>query len=649
MKLNQNQIISHWYSSPSSPVYTKGFRLPPSATKSNISAYLNLFRKFNNRITIHRDLFVIIYGLNAHFMGGVEDDEPPSKRVKASFREPKGLSNGSFLKEPASCSLMARPLASQGDDEIIGSQGIKKVEFVRIIADALYSLGYSKTGACLEEESGITFHSPTVSTFIQQILDGDWDGSLASLHKMGIVDESIIKSASFIILQQKFFELLDHEKLMEALKTLRTEISPLSINSNRVRELSFFILCPKSRITDGISGQQMVKPKARSELLEELRRMFPPTVMIPDRRLLQLVEQALDLQREACLFHNSDVGETSLFTDHHCGRDQIPSQTVQILLEHQDEVWYLQFSQNGKYLASSSSDNSAIIWEVDLDGKVSFKHRLIGHQKPVSSISWSPDDHQILTCGVEEVVRRWDVSSGECVHVYEKGLLGLISCSWSPDGKCVFSGLTDKSIIIWDLDGKEIECLKGQKTIKISDLQITSDGKLIITICKETMILLTDRESKSERCIEEEQMIVSFTLSKDNKYLLVSLVNEELHLWSIEGHIRLVAKFKGHKRSRFIVRACFGGLEQAFIASGSEDSQVYIWHRGSGELIETLGGHSGAVNCISWNPMNPHMLASASDDRSIRIWGLKQLSAKQKGKAKLAFNNGNHYCNGATI
>ncbi|KAF5770375.1 putative transcription factor WD40-like family [Helianthus annuus] len=112
----------------------------------------------------------------------------------------------------------------------------------------------------------------------------------------------------------------------------------------------------------------------------------------------QLVEQALDLQREACVFHNSDVGETSLFTNHHCGRDQIPSQTIQ------DEVWYLQFSQNGKYLASSSSDNSAIIWEVGLDGKVSLK------QKPVSSIAWSPEDDQILTCGIEEVVRRWDVN-----------------------------------------------------------------------------------------------------------------------------------------------------------------------------------------------------------------------------------------------
>ena len=38
----------------------------------------------------------------------------------------------------------------------------------------------------------------------------------------------------------------------------------------------------------------------------------------------------------------------------------------QILQAHRDEVWFLQFSHNGKYLASSSSDRLAIIWEVTL-------------------------------------------------------------------------------------------------------------------------------------------------------------------------------------------------------------------------------------------------------------------------------------------
>ncbi|KAF2290682.1 hypothetical protein GH714_014986 [Hevea brasiliensis] len=512
-------------------------------------------------------------------MGGVEDDEPASKRMKLASGELRGLSNGSSLAETtveSSRDLMARPLQSEGDEEVVGSKGvIKRVEFVRIIAKALYSLGYKKSSAHLEEESGIPLQSSAVNLFMQQILDGSWDESVATLHDIGLKDEDIVKSASFLILEQKFFELLDGERIMDALKTLRTEIAPLCVNNGRIRELSSCIVSPSLCASVGSSNQDNAKMKSRSKLLEELQKLLPPTVIIPERRLEYLVEQALTLQRDACIFHNSMDKEMSLYTDHHCGRDQIPSRTLQILEAHSDEVWFLQFSHNGKYLASSSSDQSAIIWEVDTNG-VSLKHRLCGHQKHVSSVSWSPDDHQLLTCGMEEAIRRWDVSSGECLHVYDKAGLGLISCGWFPNGKWILSGINDKSICMWDLNGKELECWKGQRTMKISDLEITSDGKQILSMCRETAILLHDREAKIERVIEEDQTITSFSLSRDDRFLLVNLLNQEIHLWNIEGGIKLVAKYKGHKRARFVIRSCFGGLEQAFIASGSEDSQVWI-------------------------------------------------------------------------
>lgn len=194
----------------------------------------------------------------------------------------------------------------------------------------------------------------------------------------------------------------------------------------------------------------------------------------------------------------------------------------------------------------------------------------------MSSVSWSPNDQQLLTCGVEEAVRRWDVSSGQCLRVYEKPGLGCVSCGWFPDGKWIFSGITDKSICMWELDGKELECWKGQRTLKISDLEITSDGKQVISTCKETAILLLDRVAKVERLIEEDQTITSFSLSRDNRFLLVNLLNQEIHLWNIQGDIKLIAKYKGHKRTRFVIRSCFGGIDQAFIASGSEDSQVKL-------------------------------------------------------------------------
>ncbi|KAI4381215.1 hypothetical protein MLD38_007310 [Melastoma candidum] len=556
-------------------------------------------------------------------MGGVEDDnEPASKRIKISSGVLRGLSNGSSCIEPISVSsidLMARPLPSEGGEEILGSKGvIKRHEFVRIIAEALYSLGYEKSGARLEDESGINLHSSLVSEFMQQILNGQWDECVVTLQKIGITDDSVVKSASLLILEQKFFELLDQEKIMDALKTLRTEITPLQIKHNRIRALASCIISPCLSVPLGLpsrNSSDIARAKSRTKLLEELQKLLPAAVMIPERRLEHLVEQALALQCTACTFHNSVDKEMSLYTDHQCGKDQIPSQTLQILQAHTNEVWFLQFSHSGRHLASSSSDRTAIIWEADEKGSFSLKHQLTGHQKPVCSVSWSRDDRQLLTCGVEETVRRWNVSTGECLHVYEK------------------TG-----------HGREFDCWKGQRTLKISDLEITNDGRQIISICKETGILLLDWETRAEKVIEESQTITSFSLSEDSRFLLINLLNQEIHLWSIQGEYKLITKYKGHKRTRFVIRSCFGGLDQAFIASGSEDSQVYVWHKSTGDLIGVLPGHSGAVNCVSWNPKNHHMLASASDDRTIRIWGLNNLSTRHKN----SHSNGNHSCNGGT-
>uniref|UniRef100_A0A7N0RIW5 CTLH domain-containing protein n=1 Tax=Kalanchoe fedtschenkoi TaxID=63787 RepID=A0A7N0RIW5_KALFE len=551
-------------------------------------------------------------------MGGGDEDEPPSKRKKSSSGELVGLSNGSSHTESVFGSLgetMARPLQSQGDEDMVGSKGvIKRVEYVRIIAKALYSLGYKKSGALLEEESGIPLHSSLINLFMEQILEGNWDESVKTLHKFGMLDENIIKSASSLILEQKYFELLDTENVMEAVKTLRTYIAPLCIDNSRLRELSSCILTsPSNGLPNGIPSLISNRKKSRSKLLEDLQKLLPATLMIPERRLENLVEQALSLQRDACRFHNSSDQEMSLYVDHHCGKDQIPSHTLQILKDHEDEVWCLQFSHNGKYLASSSKDLSAIIWQVNGHSQVSLKHKLSGHQKSVSFVAWSPNDGQLLTCGVEGTVRCWDVE-------------------------------TDKSIIVWDLNGKEVDVLKGKRTLLISDLEVSSDGKLIISMCRENMILLYNMETKAEEFLEETHTIVSFSLSLDDKFLLVNLCNQEMHLWNLKGDVKVVAMYEGYKRTRLLIRSCLGGLEQGFIASGSEDSQVYIWQRDSMELIEVLPGHSGAVNCVSWNPSNPHMLASASDDRTIRIWGLNAQIKKQKGSNW----HGNHYCNGST-
>ncbi|KAF3784909.1 WD repeat-containing protein 26 [Nymphaea thermarum] len=576
-------------------------------------------------------------------MGGVEDNEPPLKRVRSSPEELRCVSKNSSLIEPIGSfgDTMAKSLPYVRN-ETVGSMGvIKKVEFVRIITKALYTMGYEKSGALLEEESGIPLHSPTVSLFMQQVLDGNWDESVTTLGKIGQLEDSVFKSATFLVFEQKFFELLENGDVLDALKTLRMEIAPLCIKKDRVHELAGCIISPSLCNELVLGNKGLLHRSTRFRLLEELQKLLPPAVMVPERRLEYLVEQALTVQRESCIFHNSVDSALSLYTDHQCGRDQIPTKTIQVLQKHCDEVWFLQFSHNGKYLATASQDCTTMIWKINNHSEVSLRHVLAGHRKPVSFVSWSPDDHQLLTCGIEEVVRCWDIESGNCLQIYEKSGLGLVSCGWFPGGTKLFTGVNDKSICVWDLDGMEVDWWKGQRAVKMSDMVFMNEGT-IISMNKETSILLQNRETKAERVILEDNSITSFSVSKDERYILVNLSNQEIHLWSIKDDPRLMAKYKGHKRTRLDIRSCFGGSEESFVASGSEDSLVYIWHRGTGKLLEKLPGHSGAVNSVSWNPVNPHMFASASDDWTVRVWGLSDSDLRLVNGCS---SNG-HLCNG---
>lgn len=55
------------------------------------------------------------------------------------------------------------------------------------------------------------------------------------------------------------------------------------------------------------------------------------------------------------------------------------------------------------------------------------------------------------------------------------------------------------------------------------------------------------------------------------------------------------------------------------MAAGSDDGNIFIWERASGNLVRVLRGDSSIVNCIQWNPATPTM-ATSGIENVIRIW-----------------------------
>ncbi|KAF6159463.1 hypothetical protein GIB67_032234 [Kingdonia uniflora] len=121
------------------------------------------------------------------------------------------------------------------------------------------------------------------------------------------------------------------------------EIAPICSNKSRLHKLVACIVSPQQCLLLGFSSQDSLSAEPRSKLLDKVQKFLPPTVMIPERRLEHLVEQALTVQREACVFHNSLDSSISLYLDHRCGKYHIPSKTLQARKPHtiakQRERW----------------------------------------------------------------------------------------------------------------------------------------------------------------------------------------------------------------------------------------------------------------------------------------------------------------------
>ncbi|MGH0125334.1 UNVERIFIED_CONTAM: hypothetical protein FKN15_041978, partial [Acipenser sinensis] len=493
----------------------------------------------------------------------------------------------------------------------------------------------------------------------------------------------------FLLLQQKYLEYLEDGKVLEALQVLRGELTPLKYNTDRIHLLSGYLMCSHAEDLRAKAEWEGKGTASRSKLLDKLQTYLPPSVMLPPRRLQTLLRQAVELQRDRCLYHNTkldgSLDSVSLLIDHVCSRKQFPCYTQQILTEHCNEVWFCKFSNDGTKLATGSKDTTVIIWQVDtethqlkllktLEGhaygvsylawspddnyliacgpddcselwlwNVQETHQLKllktleGHAYGVSYLAWSPDDNYLIACGPDDCSELWlwNVQTGELrTKMSQSHEDSLTSVAWNPDGKRFVTGGQRGQFYQCDLDGNLLDSWEG---VRVQCLWCLSDGKTVLASDTHQRIRGYNFEDLTDRnIVQEDHPIMSFTVSKNGRLALLNVATQGVHLWDLQDRV-LVRKYQGVTQGFYTIHSCFGGHNEDFIASGSEDHKLYIWHKRSELPIAELTGHTRTVNCVSWNPQVPGMMASASDDGTVRIWGPAPFADSQDFEG----NNGN--------
>ncbi|MBD2356212.1 hypothetical protein H6G41_16525 [Tolypothrix sp. FACHB-123] len=274
---------------------------------------------------------------------------------------------------------------------------------------------------------------------------------------------------------------------------------------------------------------------------------------------------------------------------------------------YQDLVYSVQFSLDGKYLVTVEGYSTVRLW--DISGKELAQLR--GHQGGVYSVQFSPNGKYLVTAGGDGTARLWDISGKELVQLRgHQG--GVYSVQFSPNGKYLATVGKDGVARLWDISGKELAQLRGHQG-GVYSVQFSPDGKYLATAGGDGTARLWDTSGKEFVQLRGEINSVQF--SPDGKYLATLGDNSKVKFWDISG--KELAQFPGHEGKVTSVKFSPDGK---YLATAGEDGTARLWDI-SGKELAQLHGHESGFLSMKFSP-DGQRLATGEVGGMARLWDI---------------------------
>ena len=86
----------------------------------------------------------------------------------------------------------------------------------------------------------------------------------------------------------------------------------------------------------------------------------------------------------------------------------------------------------------------------------------------------------------------------------------------------------------------------------------------------------------------------------------------------------------GHSNAHTDIKeANYIGERGEYIAAGSDDGNIFIWEKTTGNIVRVLNGDDSIVNCVQWHPSGP-LLATSGIENMVRLWEPKAVDHEEK-------------------
>jgi WD40 repeat protein len=116
---------------------------------------------------------------------------------------------------------------------------------------------------------------------------------------------------------------------------------------------------------------------------------------------------------------------------------------------HTDWITAIEFSPNGRMLATGDRAGNAFLWETRGAREDAV---LKGHGGGITAVAWRGDGDVLATASEDGHIRIWNRRSGEKMKDWEAHRGGVQGLCWLPDGRLTSCG-RDKKAVLWRGDG----------------------------------------------------------------------------------------------------------------------------------------------------------------------------------------------------